>query len=299
MTSHRYFTIGLFVAYMAIMTGIMVWQGIGLAPDRYAMILLFGSLFIKRTRGFLLDWLPFLFILITYDFLRGFADNLGSRVHMQELIDAELYFFRSIPTYDLQQLLFNQAAPAWYDYMFTIQYFMHFVLPLSFGFLLWMTSRDHFRQFITGLLLLSYAAWITYIIYPAAPPWMASGKGLINPPTQKIMSTTFRAFPTRLNMPTVYQNFNPNPVAAMPSLHAAYPTLILLFAIAFFKWKGLLFLPYPLLMWFGIVYMGEHYIIDVVMGVVYAAVFFVLAKLVIHKVKWRILGAKVKHLLKR
>lgn len=283
---HRLFVIGLFAFYMLGMTALMVWQGIGLAPDRYALILLLGALFIRRTRGFLLDWIPFLFILISYDFLRGFADNLGARVHIQELIDADLVLFGYLPTVELQKIMFNPSSPAWYDYIWTVQYFMHFVLPLSFGFLLWIHDRGKFRQFVTGIVLLSYAAWITYMAYPAAPPWMAKRDGYIHEPLHKIMSTTFKAFPEKLQLPTVYHNFNPNPVAAMPSLHAAYPFLVFLFALRFFKWKGLFFFPYVASMWFAIVYLGEHYVIDVVFGALYALLAYLLAKEVLHRVKW-------------
>lgn len=284
--SHRHFTIGIFALYMLAMTALMVWQGIGLAPDRYALILLLGALFIRRTRGFLLDWIPFLFILISYDFLRGFADNLGQRVNIQPLIDADLVLFGYLPTVELQKIMFNPSSPAWYDYIWTVQYFMHFVLPLSFGFLLWIHDRGKFRQFVTGIVLLSYAAWITYMAYPAAPPWMAKRDGYIHEPLHKIMSTTFKAFPEKLQLPTVYHNFNPNPVAAMPSLHAAYPFLVFLFALKFFKWRALLFFPYVASMWFAIVYLGEHYVIDVVFGAIYALLAYLLAKEVLHRVKW-------------
>lgn len=84
---HRIFNISLFVIYIVGMTALMIWQGVGIAPDRYAFVLLLASLLVKRTRSFILDWIPFLFILISYDFLRGFADNLGQRVNFLELIE--------------------------------------------------------------------------------------------------------------------------------------------------------------------------------------------------------------------
>ena len=52
-----------------------------------------------------------------------------------------------------------------------------------------------------------------------------------------------------------------NPVAAVPSLHAAYATLVLLFAYA---WRGrvaaLVAAPYTLGMWFTVVYLGDPYV---------------------------------------
>ncbi len=64
-----------------------------------------------------------------------------------------------------------------------------------------------------------------------------------------------------------------NPVAAMPSLHSAYALIV----VAFFlptvrkRWWPLL-LAYPLAMTFTLVYSGEHYVTDVLVGWFYVAV---------------------------
>lgn len=273
---HRVFNVSLFIIYIVGMTALMIWQGIGIAPDRYAFVLLLASLFIKKTRSFILDWIPFLFILLSYDFLRGFADNLNGRVNYQSLIDAETWLFKSIPTIELQKLYFNSPTTTFLDFAASIFYFLHFALPLSFGFILWIYNRSYFKRFVTGILLLSYAGWITFLIYPAAPPWLASNEGYL-PKVYKIMDQTLSVFPDRWNLPTIYHQFNPNPVAAMPSLHAAYPLLVFLFALNFFKLKALLFFPYVLATWFSIVYLGEHYMVDIIVGAFYAVIFYFLA----------------------
>lgn len=262
----------------------MIWQGIGIDPSRYVFVLLLASLLIKRTRTFILDWLPFLFILLSYDFLRGLADNLGQRVHFLELIDWEKGLFGQIPTITLQNMFYQPSKASWLDYFATIFYFLHFALPLSFGFILWLYNRGYFRRFVTGILLLSYAAWLTFLIFPAAPPWMASQQGYISE-LHKILDVTLQAFPDKWNLPSVYHQFNPNPVAAMPSLHGAYPFLILLFALKFFKLKAFWFLPYVLLTWFSLVYLGEHYVVDIIAGVIYAIVFYFVA-LRLHIIDW-------------
>lgn len=281
---HRVFNISLFIIYILGMTAVMIWQGIGIAPDRYAFVLLLASLLIKRTRSFILDWIPFLFILLSYDFLRGFADNLNQRVNYLSLIDMERMLFRSIPTIELQKLLYNPPALSFIDFMASIFYFLHFALPLSFGFILWVYNRSYFKRFVTGILLLSYAAWVTFLVYPAAPPWLASNEGYL-PKVYKIMDHTLSVFPDKWNLPTIYHQFNPNPVAAMPSLHAAYPLIVFLFALKFFKLKALLFFPYMLATWFSIVYLGEHYIIDIIAGAIYAIIFYFVA-IKIHLIDW-------------
>lgn len=259
------------------MTALMVWLGIGITPDRYVLVLLFVSLFVKKTRKFLLDWLPFLFILITYDFLRSFASVLNPRVHYLEPALADKYLFGELPTLTLQKMFYTSGNLHWYDYLSAILYFLHFALPLGFAFILWLKNNSYFKQFTTSILFLSYAGWVTYLAYPAAPPWLASDKGYISGVT-KILDVTLKSFPDRLHLPSVYHNFNPNLVAAVPSLHAAYPLLVFLFAYKFFGKKAYFFLPYIAGVWLSIVYLGEHYFIDALLGGVYAVVFFYITK---------------------
>jgi membrane-associated phospholipid phosphatase len=65
----------------------------------------------------------------------------------------------------------------------------------------------------------------------------------------------------------------------MPSLHAAYPALLLLF---FWRDGWRLRIPlalYTLAMGFTLVYGGEHFLIDILVGWAYAAVAFSIVRL--------------------
>ncbi len=263
----------IFTLYILGMTFLMIWQGIGIAPDRYAFVLLLGSLLIKRTRRFLLDWLPFILILISYDFLRGLADNINPRIHYFPQMHFDELLFGQLPTVSLQKLFFQANFLHWYDFLFTYLYFLHFALPLGFAYILWLKNRDYFKEFMSCLLYLSYAAFLTYLAFPAAPPWLSAKMGY-SPPITKILDLALQHFPERLHLPTIYHNFDPNLVAAIPSLHAAYPLLILLFAIRFFGWRASFFIIYVLATWVSIVYLGEHYVSDVILGALYALISF-------------------------
>lgn len=275
--------IAFFVLYIVLMTGIMIWQGIGITPDRYVLILILASLFVHKTRAFLMDWLPFLFILISYDFLRSLAPILNPRVHYLEMIDFDQLIFGQNPILFLQTVLYHGSV-SFIDYLSTFFYFLHFALPLGFGFTLWLKNRYYFKKFSISLLILSYAAFFTYVIFPAAPPWLASLHGDL-PGVVKILDTTLKSFPTRLQLPTIYETFNPNTVAAVPSLHGAYPFLVLLFALKFFGKKALYFIPYVLGVWFSIVYLGEHYVFDIVSGVLYSIGAFYISEVLFYL--WR------------
>jgi hypothetical protein len=276
MTKQHIGQITIFILYILVMTGIMVWQGIGIDPSRYIFVLFVPAFIFKKTRPFLLDWTPFIFILLSYDFLRGLAPLVNDRVDYFTAINFDSLFGGQIPTITLQRLFYSSGHLHWWDYLTTVLYFIHFALPLAFGYILWLLNKAYFKTFVLGISLLSYAGWVTYVIFPAAPPWLASDNGLI-PHVTKIIDTAVETFPDKLDLPSIYHNFNPNSVAAIPSMHAAYPMIVLLFAYKFFGKKALFFLPYVLTVWFGLVYLGEHYVFDLLAGAVYAIVFYLVA----------------------
>jgi membrane-associated phospholipid phosphatase len=62
-----------------------------------------------------------------------------------------------------------------------------------------------------------------------------------------------------------------NPVAAIPSLHAAIPMMLVLFFWPRVRWwVRAVLLAYALSMALTLVYSGEHYVIDVLLGWAYA-----------------------------
>ena len=133
---------------------------------------------------------------------------------------------------------------------------------------------------VRSFLVLSFAAFLTYLLLPPAPPWMSSEMGLIEPIT-RVSSHVWAAFGIH-DFPSVYNKISPNPVAAVPSLHAAYAFLFAWYVVKLIKspWKYAAWI-YPSLIWFGTVYMGEHYIIDVILGVAYAYASYRLAPYVV------------------
>jgi membrane-associated phospholipid phosphatase len=68
----------------------------------------------------------------------------------------------------------------------------------------------------------------------------------------------------------VFYGVNPNGVAAFPSLHAGYPFLAFLVLRHAFGRVGWLALAYAAAVWWAIVFTGDHYVVDVLAGIVYA-----------------------------
>jgi PAP2 superfamily len=273
-----------FSCYVALLVVVMFTQGIEVLPDRYAVAMLIGAIILGRGRRFIADWSPFIGLLISYDFLRGFADDLAGRAEFVLPMHADAAIFGVVPTVFLQRAFLNVDALQWYDYAATLLYFMHFVLPLGFAMVLWLRDRNQFTEFAASLTILSYAAWLTYLVFPSAPPWLAAQNGYLDGVT-RVLGQTINFLPDRLDLPSIYRQLNPNAVAAIPSLHAAYPSLVLLFALRFFGRRGIAVGLYVAAVWLAVVYLGEHYAIDVMLGAIYAGAAFALGPVAVRLIE--------------
>lgn len=240
-------------------------------PDKILVFATFLAMVFGQTRELLKRFVPFVILLLVYESFRGLVPELNTRVNYMFMPAADKFlFFGRLPTASLQDVWWHGRV-MWYDFLFYGAYTLHFVLPFALAALVWKMRERHYWRVITAFLLVSFAGFLTYLAFPAAPPWMASDKSLIEPVT-RVSSHVFAAFGIS-DFPSVYNKISPNPVAAMPSLHAAFAVLFALFVSTLFRnpWRWLAW-AYPFLIMLGTVYMGEHYVIDAALGIVYAAV---------------------------
>ena len=238
-------------------------------PDFLVLCFFIYVAFAKRTRRFLKDWIPFIALFFAYEAMRGIADNITGIVHVAELISAELQIFGAIPTLVLQQFYRSPIL----DWIGAFFYSLHFLTPTVFGFVLWHRSQENYQKYTIAVLVSSYSALITILLFPSAPPWFGVKAERILFQVDQAMGIPFYA--------TLFVLTQPNPFAAFPSLHATYPWLISLYSIKIKRIKALPILVIPLGVCFSAVYLGEHYVIDLLAGVAYATVaFFLVEKLI-------------------
>lgn len=249
----------------------MLWHRAWLSPDQFFAFAILSVIFIGRTKQFLWDWVPVLLLLFGYEYLRGIVPLLSRNPHIWPMINGDQYLFGYIPTIQLQAVLFRDGLLRWYDYVAVVLYISHFIIPMLVAFIFWMYDRRTFKEFTIAFLLLSYMAFATFIAFPAMPPWMASDLSYL-PPLKKIMDQVMGSFAHPISVPSVYKFFGANLVAAVPSLHAAYPWLIFLFVVKKLGIAGMFVLPYVFGVWFSVVYLGEHYAVDVIAGLLYASI---------------------------
>ena len=75
-------------------------------------------------------------------------------------------------------------------------------------------------------------------------------------------------------------------------MHSALPFLISLFAIKIWKVKALPILIFPIGVWFSAVYLGEHYVIDVLGGILYSVAAFIVVESVMPYLSKRLTSGK-------
>lgn len=263
--------------YLTAISAYLLTHGGWPTPDYLIPPLLLFAIALGRGWAFVLDWGPFLLLVLSWQATAGLADQLGRPVHVMGPLRAERWLFHgTIPTIWLQDRLFDPTRAHWYDWAATVQHALHFVLPVVLGLVLWLHSRRLYWRYIAAVLTLFYLGFAGYALYPAAPPWLAGLQGVI-PPVHRVAVETLLRIPASAPIGLAYTHMNANPVAAIPSLHAALPLLLALVVVRLWGRRTLPVLLYPLTMGFNLVYLGEHYVVDVLAGyavavVAYAAV---------------------------
>lgn len=282
----------------------------------------------ERGKRFLIDWSPFILFWIAYDMMRGVADSIRGFINVKGPYFGEMFcFFGKIPAFMFQAMqdymnsppflalerLFWQPFFGWnftnaalihfqdlargsilrslIDVYAANFYTAHFATPLLLGWIFWHTVEDRkmFYRFVYTLTTLNILALVTFMVYPAAPPWYVMKQGLMQPD----MSFNYGAFSAGalINVDnimrvkfftTLWDNFNANHFAAIPSLHGAYPIVISLFGYMKFRKKPVLWALYPISTWFSAVYLNQHYVIDLIIGGMYiVAAYFLVHKLIL------------------
>ncbi len=253
----------------AICIGLFIKEPSFPTPDKLLIFLMFVFMIFHQAVAMLKHLLPFVVAILIYESFRGIAHQVNHHVNYSFAPAADKFLFGGqLPTVRLQHWLWHGHA-RWFDYALYFPYMMFFVVPIALALLVWKTRPKFYWQGVTSYMVLLFGAFVTFLLFPAAPPWMASDFGYIDH-VHRISSDVWYGLGIR-DFPSVYNHIAPNPVAAVPSLHAAFAVLfsLLVFKIYGRRW-GIASLIYPLSNIFGIVYEGEHYAIDAIIGTLYA-----------------------------
>lgn len=148
---------------------------------------------------------------------------------------------------------------------YALYLYEYFALAVDFFF----RERSRFHPFVWAFFVANALGALIYMVLPVAPPWYILDHGLGPADLQALGSAAgcarFDAFFGIHYFEGFYAR-NPNVFGAMPSLHVAYPLMVVIFTWhRGWGWRVGTIL-FTVLVSFAAVYLGHHYVLDLVAG---------------------------------
>lgn len=202
------------------------------------------------------------------------ASVQAERVHVRYPILADRVLgLGELPTLRLQRALARHGpdGPEWraLDRVLVWVHWSWFLVP--HGSLLYILARR--PQGFARAATMTYAVFnlgaSVYWVLPTAPPWYAAdvdeqtGEGATD--VRRMMVEYGELF-WRDGWGSLYSVFGGNPLAAMPSLHFATSVMAALLLAEVDPLAGALGFGYAATLGFALVYLGEHYLVDLLAG---------------------------------
>jgi membrane-associated phospholipid phosphatase len=190
------------------------------------------------------------------------------RLERRALVDYPIRFdravFRCAPTVVLQRALARPGTTTVFDHALVYAHWAWFVQPhLAAAWILWRHPR-RFPRAATMICAVFDIGLVGYFAVPTAPPWWAAEQGRI-PGMRRIMAEVGERVWGRLWSP-LYGLLGGNPLAAMPSLHFATSVMAARMLAETGRAPGAAGWTYAGVLGFALVYLGEHYVVDLVAG---------------------------------
>jgi membrane-associated phospholipid phosphatase len=184
-------------------------------------------------------------------------------------VDYPIRFDRMIglgetPTIRLQRMLGRPGRVLPHDRFLSAVHWSWFFFP--HGTIAYMLVRHHGHYTRSAVLMAATfdLGVIVYWLVPTAPPWWAGESGRM-PPVRRIMTEVGERFWGRA-WQRLYDSLAGNPFAAMPSLHFGTSVMAAYLLSDVGRRHGAVGWTYALTLGFGLVYLGEHYVCDLLAG---------------------------------
>jgi hypothetical protein len=242
-----------------------------ISPAAVLLAVMAFALYANRGGRFVRDWLPVFLAFVCYGLVARAVPDLGLSVHYTPQIDADrILGLGHIPSIWLQDHLYHGSTGP-LEVFALLMYMSHFLAPVALACLIWIRWPGRgFNDLLYGIVMVSFLAEIAFLAAPTAPPWLAAEHGLI-PPVDPVLkqSLTDVGLNELANAKGDADLYNI--VAAVPSLHAAWPLIGLLVIRKHGLPRWLFWIQAALLLGvcFAIVYTGEHYVVDAFVGFIF------------------------------
>ena len=257
------------------------WENVAVVV---AVLALFGVG--PRTKKLFLGVYPLGLVGVLYDSMRLVRRVGGGvrTVHVCDLRALEATLFgvtvdgRRATVHDWLQA----HASAWLDRLCAVPYATFLFVCVAC--IVWLYTRDPARMLRFGwcFFALNVAGFVTYHLYPAAPPWYYHAHGcVVDLSTRASEGPNLARVDAWLGVPYFAGMYgrSANVFGAMPSLHCAYALLVALegWSLMSAVWRAASVAFYALMV-FAAVYLDHHWVLDALAGSAYSVAVVVAAR---------------------
>lgn len=250
-----------------------VWL-VGFKTDQLVLIAIFNGLYYSSgiTRKFITGFSIFIVYWIIFDYMKAFPNYTFREVHIEALYRAEKALFGITTTGG--QLTPNEYFKLHHftvgDWLSGIFYLCWVPVPLLFAAYLFFKERSLFLRFALAFFVVNMIGFVAYYVYPAAPPWYVQEHQFNFIASTAGNTAGLKRFDELAGVP-VFQSLyakGSNVFAAMPSLHSAYPVIVLYYGIkGGYRYASIIFAAVMAGIWCSAVYTSHHYVLDVLAGI--------------------------------
>jgi membrane-associated phospholipid phosphatase len=171
----------------------------------------------------------------------------------------------TLPGLRLQRALARPGQIGRLDATLVWTHWLWFIVPHGTIVYLLATRRDEFPRAAAQLYGVFDLGVIAYWLVPTAPPWYAARQQRSDPDLRRMMVEQGERF-WKDRWGPLYGFLGGNPLAAMPSLHFATSVMAAHVLADAGPVQGALGWGYAVTLGFALVYLGEHYVVDLLAG---------------------------------
>lgn len=232
----------------------------------------------RRRPGGVLEFLRYFYPVLLFT---GFYRSTGELHHMfferfldVWLIRGEEWLFGCQPSLEFMEWLPYLAVSE----LLYAAYFSYYIMIAGVGLALYLRSREQFYHYVSVVAFVFYVCYLTYIILPVAGPRIFYRVDAAFHLPAEVMPAELPGYPGLIErglffriMALLYAHLE-SPGAAFPSSHVAVALATVWFSYLYLRRIRHVHLVVAILLCISTVYCRYHYIIDVIAGVLTAAV---------------------------
>jgi len=252
---------------------------IGYKSDQLTLVFIFNIMFYLSvpTRKFILGFCIFIFYWVIFDYMKAIPNYNYNTVHIADLYHLEKHIFGINLNGELvtPNEYLKIKGTTFLNVVTGLFYLCWIPVPLSFAAYLFFKNKRQFLYFAFTFLLVNLLGFVIYYIYPAAPPWYIQEHGFTFHPMTLGSTGGLSKFDSYFHIhlfKSIYSKGS-NVFAAMPSLHSAYPVIVVYYGFKNrLRWANAFFILVMLGIWFTAIYASHHYVLDVIAGILTATI---------------------------